>query len=247
MDQQEFVDLYVLYKASDKLHEDQYNKLMQEFPLVLFIREEVIARDVRNLIGNHPYVFFQVDDNVVIAPCFVKDALTALENQRVLGFSYRLGQNTNYCYMLRSNQKLPSFEFLNSSTLIYDWTAEEHDFGYPLEVSSSIYRSADILSYITDGNVLCLVMIEGTLNKAKMNFAPNRPLLACYWDSRMFSLPLNNTSGHPDNRAGELKHYSESELGALFDQGMRIKVENYYGVDTNSCHQEFPVEFEVKN
>jgi len=54
---------------------------------------------------------------------------------------------------------------------------------------------------------------------------------------------LNNTSGHPDNRAGELKHYSEAELADFFAAGKRLKLDDFYGIQTNSCHQEFLVEF----
>jgi hypothetical protein len=245
-DYSEFVDLFVLYVASNDLYQFQYDKLAMEFPHVCFCKEEAIARDIRNIIGEHKFVFFQVDDNITTSPCFIEDALTALESPSVIGFSYRLGRNTSYCYMLRQNQKIPAFWRNSPSGICYDWRIEECDYGYPLEVSSSIYRVEDILPYMTDENVTCLVMIEGTLNKNKQDFAPKRPYLACYEYSRMFSLPLNNTSGHPDNRAGELKHYTEGELAELFDGGKRIKVENYYGVRTNSCHQEFPVEFEDK-
>lgn len=247
LDQDEFVDSCVLYKASNEIYSRQYYKLREEFPNVVFIREEHLVGQIRDILSLYRYVFFQVDDNITITPCFIRDAIQCLENPLVLGFSYRLGRNTNYCYMLRSNQRIPNFEkFVENSCniqLIYDWTTAEYDFGYPLEVSSSVYRVYDILKYMTDENVPCLVMVEGTLNMHRNDFKEKRPYLCCYENSRLFSLPLNNTSGHPDNRAGELKHYSEEELAVFFDQGKRIKVEDLYGVQTNSAHQEFLVQF----
>jgi hypothetical protein len=204
------------------------------------------VEQIRIVSSFYKYVFFQVDDNITVAPCFIRDAIQCLENPLVLGFSYRLGRNTNYCYMLRSEQRIPNFERIEHGGLkfIYNWTTAEYDFGYPLEVSSSVYRTEDILPYMTDENVPCLVMVEGTLNVHRNDFKEKRPYLCCYENSRMFSLPLNNVSFHPENRAGELKYYSAEELAVLFDQSQRIKVEDFYGILTNSCHQEFPIVFE---
>jgi len=245
LDAGEFVDLCVLYKASNEIYDRQYEQLRKEFPTVVFIKEFYLVEQIKDILSLYKYIFFQVDDNITTSPCFVMDAISCLENPHVLGFSYRLGKNTNYCYMLRSEQKIPVFSPEGVKNC-YNWTEAEFDFGYPLEVSSSIYRSEDILPYMTDKNVPCLVMVEGTLNQHRNDFAVSKPYLCCYEYSRMFSLPLNNVSFHPENRAGELQYYLIEELAKLFDENKRIKVEDLYGIQTNSCHQEFPIFFENK-
>lgn len=243
MDHLEFVDTYVIYKCSNEVYEKQYAQLKEEFPFVNFIKESSLILHVRSLLSRYKYVFFQVDDNIVNNVCFVEDALKCLETPKVLGFSYRLGKNITYCYMADCPQRLPSFNSCWSPQIqIYIWKEEEHDFGYPLELSSTIYRSEDILQYAAGD--ITVNSFENTLNSHKFDFAKNRPFLCCYDFSRMFSLPSNNVANTPGNRVGTLRYYTEEELASIFDAGKRIKVENFYGIRTTSPHQEFPITFE---
>ncbi len=238
------VDLFVIFKCTSCVHQRQYDFLQNTFRNVTFVKESCLADDINNIIEHYKYIFFQVDDNIVTGNIQLSDAIQCIESVvGAIGFSFRLGLNTNYCYMLRSNQRLPEFEQVNDEIIKFDWTKQEFDFGYPLEVSSSIYLVSDIKPYMTINNLTHLVMVEGTLNINRGNFESSKPYLCCYKNSRIFSLPLNNTSGAKDNRAGECKYYAEDDLANLFDSGKRIKVDGLVGLHTNSCHQEFPITF----
>jgi hypothetical protein len=96
--------------------------------------------------NGHSYVMFLVDDNLFIGKFSLSQALEALEEHRdAIGFSLRLGANITYCYPLNKNQSIPAFAHLGKHMLKFNWTASDCDFGYPLEVSSSIYRLDELL------------------------------------------------------------------------------------------------------
>jgi len=239
----EKMDVYVLYKCSVEEYVHQYDQLQKQFPGIKFVVETDLSEDINEILEGHEYVFFQVDDNIIFDTVEASVATKYLEED-VIGFSFRLGENITYCYMLRSEQKLPNFIELSDEVVKYNWIEEEFDFGYPLEVSSSVYRVLDVRPYLTKQNLTHLTMVEGILNKNKKDFELKKPFLACCKESKMFSLPLNNTSGAKNNRAGELRYYTERELANFFDSGKRIRIENLFDKSIVSCHQEFPIVFE---
>jgi len=61
-----------------------------------------------------------------------------------VGFSYHLGCNTTYCYTMDKpqNRRLSS---LRARAVRFNWPDMDYDFGYPNRVSSSMYRTADLL------------------------------------------------------------------------------------------------------
>ena len=93
-----------------------------------------------------------------------------------LGFSLRHGTNTSYCYPLRVDQELLTFSSIEHDFLLFDWTVAEHDFAYPLEVSSSVYRVKDITAVLQDSFVNPNTL-EAYLNHHKMAFSHKNLLL----------------------------------------------------------------------
>jgi hypothetical protein len=175
----------------------------------------------------------------------------------VLGFSLRLGTNTTHCYVLDKPQLLPvlmetslpvreSFHNQHNipSVLKFDWTNSDLDFGYPLEVSSSIYRLKDIRPVI---NILPFQnpnFLESRLSKQAYRFRVNKPYLLCYDKSATFCNPVNKVQVIHQNRVGLNRNYSIEELTRKFEIGERVKVTQYSGFVPTGCHQEVDMVFE---
>ena len=136
----------VIYTTSSERSEKQYEVLRQCHRGTEFIRETSFYSDLVEAIHGFSYVFFLVDDNLFVRDWLVSEVLTVLEeNQQAIGFSLRLGLNTSVSYSLNKKQQFPECLAVAPNILKFSWVKATHDFGYPLEVSSSIYRAGQVL------------------------------------------------------------------------------------------------------
>jgi hypothetical protein len=196
---------------------------------------------------NQDFILFLVDDNIFTRDFTVKDTTIALEeNPDALCFSLRLGYNTTYCYVHDVQQPLPSFETLGHNTLKFSWTSASEDFGYPLEVSSSIYRLKDIQPLLMSIPFNNPNLLEGHLSIKAPLFAYDLPEMLCFKNSVTFSNPLNIVQNISRNRTGGIFQYSTEELAKLFEEGYRVKIDAYRDFIPNSCHQEVNLIFEKR-
>lgn len=191
------------------------------------------------------YLLFLVDDCLFVRSIRLADAQEALESSPdALGFSFRLGQNTTRSYVLGRSQMLPSFQPVGDGILKYDWTRADADFGYPLEISSSMYRSETILHLLTrlqfeDPNTL-----ESQLSLQARRLARRMPFLLCPEQSVAFSAPMNRVQEVYSNRSAVNAAYAPEALADRFDQGERINVRAFTGFVPSACHQEVGLTFE---
>ncbi len=143
-------DVYVLYLATNEFHKQQYRILASDAKYssvpIKFVPEKDFRNDLIALLSGIDYVLFLTDDNIFVKDFTLQSILNALQkNSDAIGFSLRLGKNTTYCYPFDKNHSLPEFEICGNSILKFNWTNAEYDFGYPLELSSSIYRISSAL------------------------------------------------------------------------------------------------------
>ena len=189
------------------------------------------------------YVLFLVDDNLFVRGFRLTDVLAALEQHpQALGFSLRLGSNTTYCFMRDSYQSLPEFTPAGEGVLRFDWTQAELDFAYPLEVSSSIYRIADMLPVLNRQRFANPNQLESRLADDVKRFA-HRPYLLCYSQSVAFSNPVNQVAERYQNRVGTVYARTSQELAEMFAQALRVDVTAYTGFVPQGCHQEVELRF----
>lgn len=96
------IDFKVIWAHSDSRNEQQYQELANTYPYIEFISEVDFQSQVLASIAGYEYVLFLVDDNLFVRSFSIEKIIESLRiNPDVLGFSLRLGTNTNYCYMLR--------------------------------------------------------------------------------------------------------------------------------------------------
>ena len=244
------IRLRVLYKASNQLHRGQYGRLKEKFREVMFVEEEDFKKQVLAVVAGCEYVLFLVDDSLFAGDFSLIDAVLSLQNNAdALGFSLRLGRNTTYCYARNAEQQAPAFQGADGGILKYDWTLArrgglgEHDFGYPLEVSSSIYRTADILRLLQQAEFTNPNTLEAAMAANSHLYRQVRSSLLCFEQSVAFCTPVNMVQTVWNNRVGRNDNYSVERLAQVFEQGGRIDVERYSGFVPKSCHQEVELYF----
>jgi hypothetical protein len=191
-------------------------------------------------INNSGYILFLVDDNLFVRDFSLAEMTFAMDNSPdAIGFSLRLGENTTYSYMHHCPQALPAFSVIKTGLLKFNWTVSEYNFGYPLEVSSSIYRVAQLIPLLVSFPYPNPNTLERGLNNRRSWFKKEFPYLLCFNTSVAFCNPVNKVQKVSNrNRAAETYSYSPEQLAERFDAGARINVDAFIGFISNSCHQE---------
>jgi hypothetical protein len=233
------LDIKIIYKVSDDRHKKSYKTLQSEWKNIQYIEESEFKIDVINAINGYDYTLFLTDDSIFVNR-FNLDEITKLldKNNSILGFSLRLGKNTGYCFSCNMFQDIPDMKEYNKDISIYFWPRSQFDFSYCLEVSSSIYRSKDILQVIQERMFTNPNQLEDALYANLWQFVCFKFRMACYNQSVAFANPLNqSTATNKTNRTGNDEDFSTGKLLELYEKGGRIESGMFYGLRTNAAHQ----------
>lgn len=238
------VDVFVLYLCSDAQIQQQYDLLSQDYPEVTFLYETSFKEQLVSTTMNFENVLFLVDDTIFIREFLVTDAKNLLlQIPTAIGISLRLGLNTTYCYPHQCTQQLPDYTEVSPDFLLFDWRMSQYDFGYPLEVSSSIYRAKEIVQYLDNLTFSNPNTLEDAMFSYRHTFGNTRPHLVCYNTSIAFSIPVNKVQSVNCNRSNEMFSYTAHHLFQLFHSNKRISVDHYRNFTPESCHQEVELVF----
>lgn len=236
--------LNVLYTSSSPRMQLLYEQVAKEHPDVHFVRETCFREDVLALLKNARHFLFVVDDCVFIQKFSVSSAVYALQAQpSALGVSLRLGRNTVFSYAMEAQQSVPEFEPLDlvheqSTWYRFRWTASDHDFGYPLELSSSLYRRRDVWPLLRGCPFSNPNQLEDALARRSHQFAGTHPWLITSISSLAFCIPCNRVQSEYLNRAGTASDLSSDALAREYANGSRVRVEALANYIPQSCHEE---------
>ena len=240
----------VLYTTTSPLHSKQYDELIGEYgkySCIRFIREQHFRSNVLTILPPFEHVLFLVDDNIFVRSFSLQHCVDGLtQHSDALACSLRLGRNTSYCYSFHSPQDLPQFSIINSQLSKYSWPDAQHDFGYPLEVSSSLYRVNDVYELISRLSFCNPNTLEGQLAEHKGIFEKQHPCVLCYDQSVTFCNPINMVQTAWKNRAGQNPENGPEQLAQNFEDGYRVKVEDFSGFTPNAAHQEVELKLDLK-
>jgi len=254
--------LKVIFTGSSEFFLRQYAQLKHEYPAVDFIAQSKFRKDVYALLGiplsiwsrlalktgasqysfAHQYVLFLVDDNIFVRDFRLSDATDALEHEKTaLGFFLQLGANINYCHLL--DIPVPPIAYLPvfGDVVKYRWTELCDGLNYPLEVSSSIYRLAEVGKLIARLDFFDPNTLEGQMAARAGNFRRSHPYCLCYNQSVTFCNPINRVQNTAANRSGDRPEDSADALARLFESGYRIDVKAYNDLVPNANHQIMPI------
>jgi hypothetical protein len=243
------VQINVLHRASNEAYRQGYSQVAKEWSEQLqinWVEESHFKTDLLGILQmpcsaspwrrlldritfRHPgmkteHILFLVDDNLFIRPfCLQEIADTLTKQQDAIGFSMRIGRNTTNCYSMQCEQQLPAFASAPPG-LRFRWSGQMGDFGYPLEVSSSVYRCADLIPLLRTLPYNNPNRLEQGLSAASGLFASRLPSLLCFEQSVAFCAPVNKVQSIVNNRSGAQDEYSSEALNALFLDGYRVNV-----------------------
>ena len=236
----------VIYTCSTERHKAQYAVLRDTYDSVEFICENVFYSDLIAALEGSEHVLFLVDDNIFVRGWSLHETLGALEkNPSALGFSLRLGRNTTYCYSLNRQQSLPEFEGISSRIMNFRWVDAEYEFGYPLEISSSIFRTDQLLPMLCAAPAIRSPnTLEARLNVSKDLFQTSHPDLLCFVDSVAFCNPANVVQTDHYNRSSVDSRFTAYHLMRRFDLGYRIDISRLANFVPRACHQEIDFEYQ---
>ncbi|WP_069660396.1 hypothetical protein [Arcticibacter eurypsychrophilus] len=133
----------VLYKYNLRI---SYQKLLEEFPEIHWVKENVFFNDLTYLINRSTnYIMFGCDDVIFNGWIDIPVALNILsKNPNVFGFSLRLGENIKPVL-----PKIHKFE----NHLEWNWkTANVINWSYPWELDSTIYRKINVIEILAQLN-----------------------------------------------------------------------------------------------
>lgn len=189
-------------------------------------------------------ILFLVDDNIFVGDFLLDPMMQILcQNLKALGFSLRLGRNTNISYSANEPQPLPVFSPVCEGILQFRWVEASHDFGYPLEVSSSLYLNSPIVPFLASVAFRNPNELEAAIASRTSVFRESHPVLLCFERSVTFCNPVNIVQTFHPNRAGAHIQNDVNELSKRFERGERVDVHAYSGFVPNGCHQEIPLRF----
>lgn len=238
-------DIKVLYTCSHVDHEVQYARLIDFYPDVEFCKETHFRNNVMYILPGYKYCMFVVDDCIFTNYFEYQNAIDALEtNEELIGFSLRLGDNIKTSYMNNNEKQAMPGHLTENGISIFNWQNKEYDFGYPLEISSSVYRTDDIINIIARVPFDGPNSMEAVLDCHKY-LLEGKVFLACYPTSVAFCNAINKVQmTFSGNRSGNVP---TQDLSDKFHDGYRINTSVFHGYVPKSPHEEHEFLFLNKN
>jgi hypothetical protein len=192
----------------DKEYESGYNKVISMYPNMEFIYQHDFKKDVIRNLSKH--IMFLCDDDVMVNPFDDSKEFSIFEeNDDILSLSLRLAP-----YYNTGNP----INFKENNT--WNWNGCWRSWGYPMSVSSTIFREEDIFLTIANSNFNNPIELEVAL---RIN-PPNKPYMMCC-DKPYF---INNLANQNTPKYGHYKtsRVSLKELNDLFLEGKRISLKD---------------------
>jgi hypothetical protein len=249
----------VLVSATSDAHLMGYRRVASEHPDVRFWIERRFDRDARKLLhcparSRYPtrlrqrsrtcgFQLMIVDDTLFVDRFSLQDVSSVLAGApHALGVSLRLGESIEYCQPLGIQSLPPPLHHLSGEgrdeLVSFRWVDSQPDWGYPLELSSSLYRRDELMNLVQTVSFDSPTTLEHGLWLKAPIVAESRPSLISYRRPRAFSLALNRVQAIAANPVSGHDRHRPVELLARLYEGWRIDVGAYEGFLPHACHQE---------
>lgn len=243
--------VHVICKATSQPMADAYAEVDAAHQWATLHPERDFRSEVMLHLDRCEHVLFIVDDTIFVRRFTIGDMVSALDaSSDAIGVSLRLGGNCVRCYPTNSEQeKPPGLGPAPRGLCSFDWYGADGDFGYPLEVSSSLYQSAHMTGLLRDERFSnpneLEALIAGLAARDVLSQTFHMPdRLLCPPISVAFSVPANRVQSTFANRAGSDASQSPEALLKRWQAGDRIDVAVLAGHTPNACHEEVTYTFE---
>lgn len=233
----------VLYTTSSLQHELQYRELRNRFSSIKFIQETNFRHQLIRLAKQTPYLLLLVDDIIFYRPFTIGECLNTLNAQpEAISVVLTLGSNTTYCHTKDKLQLVPPIENLTNRIVRFHWPKAAHDFGYPLEISGSLYRTEQLLELLCKLEFNNPNHLEASLYRS-LDQIQNYPWRLMFRDSVAFCNPLNLVQQVFANRIASEAAIDVKTLADNFDRNLVIDLSTYQQIHPNAAHYETAVKF----
>jgi len=232
----------ILYKASNSLFEEGYEKLKKEYSKIEFVNETDFKSNIIDIIqkSNNDYVCFFVDDIVWKEP-FSLDCVEFNHfklDESLLCFSLRLHKELTYCYANNESMSLPFF--ISENPLVWNWKVSTHDWNYPFSVDGHIFRKKLMLSLVKELNYHSPNSFEVSFYPLTSRFDLDK--MMCLEKAPIFNIPFNKVQNEFNNKCSN--KISIDEMNNRFLNGNIISMKNLRHFKNNSVHQEVDLVWE---
>lgn len=200
-----FVDLEkyslrVLYTASSEMFLQGYEEFHRRHPNIELVKEKDFKQDLCALFDSSiAYTVFGVDDDVFLNSFSVQDEEMRFfqENISIACLSLRVHPGVTYCYTENRAVERPQL----SSNNMWLWRGQQGDWGYPMAVDFTVFRTQDISKSVFELSYTNPNTFEGSL----ANHCPVAgPLMSCYETPRIVGIPVNKVQTVNGNRCGNI-------------------------------------------
>ena len=244
-------DIHVLYEYSDDRFKDSYQKLIQKYPLLSWIKETNFEKDTHSLVEDaKELICFFVDDNILYRKIDIDyNAIRDFfREEDIFCLSLRLGMNTiiqnEY---INSGCILPEKATLIKDTyLVWNWKnlPPYTNFAYPFSVDGHVFRKELVAEVVSNYNFHTPNALEGRALPYAANYSEN---MASLKESVLVNTPLNLV-GSSENKSGQKFGATLKELNDLYLEGSSPSLKDMDFSNVRGCHQEIQLKFtgEVK-
>ena len=213
--------------AVDRQYAAAYRQVRRDNRVTLWMADETYGFEsfVRRFLANHERVVFHTDDDV-----FFRDTPAVNWSHDPI-VSYRLGRNAVLQHPTGLAQRPPEL-------IPWLWREAEGDFGYPLAVNATVYRTGWLLPLL-DFPFANPTQLEAGLAYRADRLGPE--WMACPDLSCCVSLPHNVVSVSSGCPRGDNPVWQPQSLLALYAAGWRIDYRRMEWAKVAGAHQEVPL------
>jgi len=233
-------NINVLYRETGGI---SYQALISQYQDVKWIVENNFYNDIANILEqSENYILWGCDDVFYKSKFNINTCIEALDkNEELFSFSLRLGRNIqpnpDSCLVERDGYLV--WNWIKADLPHPFFSQEIWDWGYPWEISGSIYRKSDIYSFLTLVNKPKNPnYFEGDLANA---FRHNRALqkrkyLACFPLSKCLTLTVNRVQETHPNPFDTAKDANPTRLYNYFTQGHKLSWSKFRDCNNSVIH-----------
>lgn len=235
----------VIYRTTHVAYKGGYDLVAKHFSRFKFVHQgEHPHKDFKPLTlqatfdSTSPYVIFAVDDIIVKDEVDLSHCIELLERTQAYGFYLRAGDHLNFCYTKNQDQRLPALRNVQEDVFSWIFSRGEHDWGYPNTIDMTLYRKKDIegafraIDYRTPRSLeSCWATLAAPIMQ---RFG------LCYKNSKIVNVLLSGSPVENDNENGKV---GEDILLALFLEGYKLDINEFYRIKTPSVRIEYAPTF----
>jgi hypothetical protein len=234
-----FGRVIVLYSTSSDSSRKGYEIMSKEFESVTWVPISNLKQDVLSSIeaAGASSICFLSDWDMIFSNISGKavEIESILDDQTVLCFSLRLGENVTKCYLMGINNRLYGQVPVGESSIKFDWKKHYLDFANPFSINGHIYRTPEIQKMLRKVTFNSPEEIEDSLHLFQ-DYPKN--MMASFVKSAVVTVPKLEMMSMVKNRKEKPSVINESELTKLFLEGKRIDLSMIDFSSVNSCYME---------